>query len=104
MRVLRDVIVLFKHLLERPWNKVSGWKGQGLSKKRREILIKSVLQAISSYAMGCSQLSKTMCKKLKSVAAQLGAADGQRKLHWVSWKKICNPKSKEGMGFQNYTC
>jgi hypothetical protein len=41
----------FKYLPERSWNKVCGWKGQGLSKKGREILMKSVLQAVSTYEM-----------------------------------------------------
>jgi hypothetical protein len=54
--------------------------------------------------MGCFQLSKTMCKKLQSVAAQFwwGVADGQRKVHWVSWSKMCESKSKGGMGFWKY--
>jgi hypothetical protein len=36
----------FKHLRERSWEKIGGWKGQGMSKAAREVLIKSVLQAV----------------------------------------------------------
>jgi hypothetical protein len=43
----------FKHLTDRSRGKVSGWKGQGLSMAGKETLIKSVLQAISTYTMGC---------------------------------------------------
>jgi hypothetical protein len=42
----------FKHLTDRSRGKISGWKGQGLSMAGKEILIKSVLQAISTYSMG----------------------------------------------------
>jgi hypothetical protein len=33
----------FKHITERSWGKVHGWKGQGLSMEGKETLIKSVL-------------------------------------------------------------
>jgi hypothetical protein len=59
----------FKHLTDRSRGKVSGWKGQGLSKAGKEVLVKSVLQAVSTYSMGCFQLSKGQCKELSSVAA-----------------------------------
>ena len=76
----------FKNLPERSWGKVNGWKGQGPSKKGKEILVKSVLQSVPTYAMGCFQLTKKMCNKLTSIASRFwwGAADGQRKVHWVS--------------------
>jgi hypothetical protein len=43
----------FKDLTESSRGKVKGWKGQGLSKKGKEILVKSVLQAVPTYPMGC---------------------------------------------------
>jgi hypothetical protein len=86
----------FRHLPERKWAKISGWKGQGLSKKGKEILVKSVLQSVATYPMGCFQLSKSMCEKLKSIDSRFwwGDADGKRKIHWVGWDKMCVAKSK----------
>jgi hypothetical protein len=76
----------FKHLPERSWGKVQGWKGQGLSMEGKEILIKSVLQVVPTFPMGCFMLTNNMCSKLQSAAARFwwGAADGQRKVHWIS--------------------
>jgi hypothetical protein len=93
----------FKHLREGSKGKVKGWKGQGLSKAGMEVLVKSVLQAVPTYAMGCFQLSKGQCGQLSSVASRFwwGAADGQRKVHWVSWEKMCVSKKNGGMGFRN---
>jgi hypothetical protein len=59
----------FKYITEPSGAKVSGWKGQGMSKKGKEILIKSVLQATSTYPMSCFRLNKTQCKKLGSIAS-----------------------------------
>jgi hypothetical protein len=94
----------FRHLPERKWSKINGWKGQGLSKKGKEILVKSVLQSVATYPMGCFQLSKSMCTKLQTIDSRFwwGGKDGQRKVHWVGWDKMCVPKGKGGMGFRNY--
>ena len=71
----------FKHLTESSKGKVSGWKGQGLSKAAREVLVKSVLQATPTYTMSCIQLTKKMCRKLTSISSKFwwGAANGERK-------------------------
>jgi hypothetical protein len=70
----------------------------------KEILIKSVLQAISTYSMGVFQLNKGQCSELLSVASQFwwGDKNNQRKVHWVSWEKMCAPKKNGGMGFWDY--
>jgi hypothetical protein len=89
----------FKNLTDRSRGKVGGWKGQGLSKAGKEVLVKSVLQAVSTYAMGCFQLTNSQCTTLTSISSRFwwGEGDGQRKVHWVSWEKMCAPKGKWGM-------
>jgi hypothetical protein len=94
----------FKHVVDRSWGKVHGSKGQGLSMDGNETLIKSVLQAVSTYPMSCFWLSKKMCKSLKSVSSRFwwGEANDKRKIPWVAWDKMCLPKRKGGMGFQDF--
>jgi hypothetical protein len=84
----------FQPLTERSRAKVGGWKGQGLSKAGKEVLVKSVLQAVSTYAMGCFQLTKGQCSSLTLTSSRFwwGDKDGQRKVHWISWEKMCAPK------------
>ena len=46
----------FNYIKERVWRKLQGWEGKLLSQARREVLIKAVIQAIPTYAMGCFKL------------------------------------------------
>jgi hypothetical protein len=94
----------FKHIPDRSWSKVHGWKGQRLSMEGKETLIKSVLQAVPTYPMGCFMLSKKMCSRLTSIASGFwwGSNEGKRKVPWISWDRMCTPKRRGGMGFRNF--
>jgi hypothetical protein len=95
---------VFQHLPERSWGKVKGWKGQGLSMAGKETLIKSVLQAVSTYTMGCFKLTNGVCAKLTSISSGFwwGSKDGRRKTSWIAWDKMCRGKKEGGMGFRSY--
>jgi hypothetical protein len=96
----------FKHIRERSWGKIKGLKGQGMSKEGRSILVKSILQAVSAYAMSCFWFTKKTCKQLSSIASNFwwGDTDGKRKVHWVSWERMCKSKERGGLGFRDYEC
>jgi len=47
------------------WKKLQGWKEKLLSQARREVLIKSVIQAIPAYTMSCFKLPKGLIKELE---------------------------------------
>jgi ribonuclease HI len=70
----------------------------------KETLIKSMLQAVATYPMGCFQLSKKMCNSLKSISSGFwwGTANGRRKVPWIAWDKLCMPKRRGGMGFRDF--
>ena len=42
----------FNFIKEKMWRKLQGWEGKLLSQAGREVLIKAVIQAILTYAMG----------------------------------------------------
>lgn len=56
----------YSFLLEKTISKLQGWKKVTLNQAGKEILIKSVVQAIPSYAMACFALPKKFCDKLNS--------------------------------------
>ena len=76
----------FDHIGESSRSKMNGWAERLLACAGREILIKSVIQAIPTFSMSCFLLTKKVCKKLTSCMAKFwwsGSLD-RRSLHWIS--------------------
>ncbi|KAL7257310.1 hypothetical protein ACSBR1_003585 [Camellia fascicularis] len=63
-------------------SKVQGWKNNLLCHVRRETLIKAVVQAIPSYAMG---------------------DPGDRGIYWAKWDTTCLPKFQGEMDFRDFS-
>lgn len=85
------------------WKRLQGWKDKLLSQAGREILIKSVIQAILTYTMSYFKLLKGLIKELKMPIQKFwwGYNGDSRKVHWVKWKKLCEAKDRGGMGFKD---
>ena len=68
----------------------------------REVLIKAVIQAIPTYIMSCFKLPKGLIKELEVFIRKFwwGYTDDSRKVHWVSWERLCEAKEVGGMGFK----
>ena len=58
---------IFQVIQDRVWKKLKGWKEKFLSSARREIMIKSIAQAIPTYAMQCFTLPITILKEIEKV-------------------------------------
>ena len=57
----------FQQLKERLANKLSGWKEKLLSGASKEVLIKAVAQAISTYTMSYFLLPASLCDEMTSI-------------------------------------
>jgi hypothetical protein len=55
----------FAQIKERVWSKLKGWKEKLISQAGREVLIKSVAQAIPAYAMSCFRLPTRLIKEIE---------------------------------------
>ena len=93
----------FSFLTGRLWKKLNGWSDRPLSRAGKEILLKSVAQAMPTYVMSCFQLPIGVCEKMKRPISNFwwGVEDGRRKVHWRSWKWLSSPKYLGGMGFRD---
>ena len=91
----------FKHLSDHVWDKVKGWMGKCLSAGGKEVLIKSVAQAIPVFSMSCFKLPRGLCEHINSIIRKFwwGCKEGQRKPAWVSWEVMTRPKYLGGLGF-----
>jgi hypothetical protein len=93
----------FKYLKDRMWGKIEGWLEQCLSTGGKEILIKSVAQAIPTYSMSCFRLTRGLCEHLTSLCRKFwwGCKGGKRRIAWVAWDSMVKPKSWGGLGFRD---
>ena len=60
----------FKELQERVTKRVMGWKEKHISKVGREVLIKTVAQAIPTYSMSLFKIPKTICDGINSTLSK----------------------------------
>lgn len=90
-----------QEIQERIANKVMEWKEKYISNAGREILIKMVAQAISTYSMSIFKLSKSICDGINLVLSKYwwGQTKNEKKIYWINWDKLCNPMNRGGMGF-----
>ncbi|KAL5574087.1 hypothetical protein UlMin_023684 [Ulmus minor] len=98
---------LFSSIRDRVWNKLCGWKSKLLSAGGREVLSKSVIQAIPSYSMNLFKLPSTLIRELHRLCAQFwwggggggGGEPGKRRMHWCTWEKLYSHKVDGGFYF-----
>ena len=60
----------FRDLQEKITKRVMGWKEKFISKVGREIQVKMVAQAISTYSMGIFKIPKALCDTMNSTLAK----------------------------------
>lgn len=95
----------FNGIKDRIWKRVQGWKERLLSKAGREILIKSIVQAIPNYAMSCFQFPKFILNEIRSMIANFwsGQRKREKKMHWFDGISFVSPRIREGWAFGNFS-
>ena len=53
------------YIKDRVWNKLQRWKEKLLSQAKKEVLLKAVVQAIPTFAMGCFKLPVGLCRDIE---------------------------------------
>ena len=93
----------FNYIKEKVWRKLQGWEGKLLSQVGREILIKAVVKAISTYAMGCFKLPLGLCHDMEAMIKKFfwGQRVDKRRIHWNKWLELTKSKLDGGMGFRD---
>lgn len=76
----------FKSIKDRIWKKISCWENKFLSLAGREVMIKTVLQAVPTYTMSVFKLPKNLCKEINSMLFRFwwGNVVGEKKMQWQS--------------------
>ena len=99
----RSKAASFSDIKGRVWRRMNGWKEKLLSQAGREVLIKAVVQSITTYSMSCFMLPDSLCNDLNSMFCNFwwGHHDRKRKAHWVRWGKLRTSKESGGLGFRD---
>jgi len=94
---------MFAWILRRVSAKLAGWKEQLISKGGKEILLKSVVQALPNYAMSIFKLPVSLCKSIEQKIAQFLWQNSYTKsgIHWKSWDLLQERKENGGLGFRD---
>lgn len=93
----------FATIQDRVWSRVSNWKNIFLSQADKEVLLKSIVQVISTYTMSIFLLPRKTCKDIASTMAKFwwGNRNKSFGIHWKKWTFLGNTKSKGGLGFRD---
>ena len=65
-----------------------------------EVLIKAVALTTSTYKINVFKIPLSLCGDLQSLISRFwwGSVGMERKIHWVRWEILCQPKLESGMG------
>jgi ribonuclease HI len=93
----------FQAITERLSKRCNGWDERCLSAGGKDVLIKSVAQAIPVYVMSVFLLPGPLHEGLTRVIRKFwwGETRGKRKTHWIAWDKFTKAKGEGGLGFRD---
>ncbi|OIT23670.1 putative mitochondrial protein, partial [Nicotiana attenuata] len=99
----RSKKMMLEFIKDKVKTKIKGWKGKFLSTEGKEVMLKSVLAAIPTYALSCFQLPDGPCKEITSLFSSFwwGQTEDKRKMHIEKWDRLCDSKSRGGLGYRD---
>ena len=100
---MRNKTQIFSFIKDRVWHRVQNWKNRFLSRAGKELLIKTVAQALPTYTMSVFCFPLQLCTDIERAlnAFWWSTSKGSRTgIHWLSWKKLIAHKSCGGVSFK----
>lgn len=100
----RKKSVMLGYLKEKVKDKFQSWNGKILTKGGKEILVRLSLK--QSRIMPCQffLLPLEMCKDMENIMCKfwrISSIKEDKSIHWMSWDRMCRPKSVGGLGFRH---
>lgn len=84
--------------------RLSQWKQKYLSFGGRICLIRAVLSSIPLYFLSFFKMPQSVAARCNSILSRFlwGGVDGESKIAWVCWDRICKPKSCGGLAIKDW--
>ena len=94
---------LFSSIVDKIKLKAVSWSSGFLSSIGKLTMLKAVLSAIPSFPMTCFQLPVGLCDMIHSALTRFwwDSNMGKKKMCWVAWDKLTQPKGSGGLGFRD---
>ncbi|XP_060972489.1 uncharacterized protein LOC115717814 [Cannabis sativa] len=84
-------------------NRINSWTGKLLSGASKEVLLKTVVQSLPTYAMSVFLLPLGTCDKIERLMSRFWWKTTSSKgngLIWMNWNRLSQPKDAGGLGFR----
>lgn len=98
----RNKSAILGYLKDRMNERVQGWDKKCLSRGRKELLIKTVAQALPNYTMSMFLLPRQLCTQLERIMNKFWwkNSNNNKGIHWMQWDRMCTKKLRGGLGFR----
>ena len=99
----RNKKATYGYVKERICNRLNGWNKKMLSRAGKEVLFKSIIQAISTFVISVFLLPSTLCDEIEKMMNSFWWGRNcpkKREICWTSWNKLCQNKCMGDMGFR----
>ncbi|QHO25231.1 Putative ribonuclease H protein [Arachis hypogaea] len=93
----------FEGIINKLQARLNAWKASSLSLAGRVTLVKSVLSSMPLYNMQSAVLPSYTCNMIDRICRNFlwGNTEQTKKIHLISWKNVCEPKSGGGLGIRH---
>lgn len=93
----------FQSLLDKVRDRLASWKSLSLALAGRLTLARSVLTSLPMTNMQTCDLPSGINQELDQIVRDFlwGSSTEARKMHHVSWRSICQPKDRGGLGLRS---
>lgn len=100
----RNKRAIFDFIEQKIRQRTSGWNKKYLTNAGKEVLIKSVAQSMPVFAMSIYLLPMSTCMDIERCLNRFwwgSKRRNERKIHWMSWDRLCAPKMQGGLSFKH---
>ncbi|XP_043689330.1 uncharacterized protein LOC122640247 [Telopea speciosissima] len=94
---------VFNDIKEKTLSKLQGWKEKLLSHAGKELLLKAAVVPMANYASSHFKLLVSFHDSIRKASSRFfwGGEEETQKIHWMSWQRLCRPKSRGGLGLKD---
>lgn len=101
----RNKSAILGFLKEKLYSKIRSWDGKHIVRSGKEVLIKSVVQALPTYAMNVLLLPLEITRDIEKSLSKFwwnSKQSGGSHISWMAWERIEKRKSAGGLWFRNF--